>query len=384
MGSSVIKDRSDITRVLIYRLGSLGDTVVALPALHLVARTFPDATRLMLTNFPVHAKSPASATVLGDSKLIDGYISYPVATRNYRQLATLWWQIRRFRPQILVYLAASRGGRSLKRDILFFKSCGITRIVGLPFDNLAKPFHSPSLGMWEYESARLVRTLHELGECDIDDQRNWDLHLTAAEMNAADAALMPIDGRPLVVCGPGTKMQAKDWGEGNWRELLAKLSIALPDHALALVGAKEDFDVSHYAASGWRGPVVNLCGYLTPRETAAALRNADLFLGPDSGPMHLAAAVGVPCAIAFAARTAPGVWYPIGQRNRVVYHAVDCMGCNIETCTVQKKKCLTSITVDEMLTAALEAWNCGRKDQASQPAEICTSLRVGQDSSAAT
>lgn len=96
----MIKYGSDITRVLIYRLGSLGDTVVALPALHLVAQTFPNAKRLMLTNFPVHAKSPASAAVLGDSKLIDGYISYPVATRNYRQLARLWWQIRRFGPQV--------------------------------------------------------------------------------------------------------------------------------------------------------------------------------------------------------------------------------------------------------------------------------------------
>lgn len=363
----MITDRSDITRVLIYRLGSLGDTVVALPALHLVARTFPNAKRLMLTNFPVHAKSPASAAVLGDSKLIDGYISYPVATRNYRQLARLWWEIRRFRPQVLVYLAASRGGRTLKRDILFFKLCGIRRIIGLPLDNLAKPLHSPSLGMWERESARLLRTLVELGECDIDDQRNWDLHLTTAEMNAADVALKPIAGKPLVVCGPGTKMQAKDWGEENWRQLLAQLSVALPDHGLALVGAKEDTDISDYAAHEWRGPAVNLCGCLTPRETAAALRNAVLFLGPDSGPMHLAAAVGVPCAIAFAARTAPGIWYPIGQGNRVVYHQVDCMGCNLETCTLQKKKCLTSITVDEMLAAALEAWNCGRKDRASQP-----------------
>ena len=51
-----------------------------------------------------------------------------------------------------------------------------------------------------------------------------------------------------------------------------------------------------------RGAKVNLCGRLTPRETAAVLEHAEVFLGPDSGPMHLAASVGVPCVIAFSAQ----------------------------------------------------------------------------------
>ena len=66
-------------------------------------------------------------------------------------------------------------------------------------------------------------------------------------------------------------------------------------------------------------------------------------------------------------RTMPGIWYPAAQGNRVVYHRVDCMGCNFETCVEQKKKCLTSITVNEMLAAALKALSYGRKGQASQP-----------------
>jgi lipopolysaccharide heptosyltransferase III len=359
-------ERKDIKRLLIYRLGSLGDTVVALPALHLVARTFPGARRWMLTNLPVHSKAPASSAVLGESGLVDGYIGYPVGTRSFGQLVKLWWKIVTFRPQVLIYLAPARGNRAIKRDRVFFRACGIAEIIGLPVGDLAEPLYDPDRGLWEHESSRLLRTLSDLGYSSVEDNRNWDLRLTAAETNEADAALASVSGKPLVVCGPGTKMQAKDWGASNWRQLLEKLSLALPDHALAMVGAKEDWQVSEYVAALWRGPVVNLCGALTPRETAAALRSASLFLGPDSGPMHLASVAGVPCAIGFAARTMPGIWYPIGRRNRVIYHRVDCMGCNIETCIEQKKKCLTSITVDEMLTAALEAWSYGRKE--SQPA----------------
>jgi ADP-heptose:LPS heptosyltransferase len=66
--------------------------------------------------------------------------------------------------------------------------------------------------------------------------------------------------------------------------------------------------------------------------------------------MHLAAAVGTPCVALFAARNIPRVWYPFGPRHRILYHQVDCAGCSLETCIVEKKKCLLSITPDEVLT----------------------------------
>jgi ADP-heptose:LPS heptosyltransferase len=77
--------------------------------------------------------------------------------------------------------------------------------------------------------------------------------------------------------------------------------------------------------------------------------------------MHLAGACGVPCAIAFSARQNPGVWYPVGVHHRIVYHNVDCRNCLLETCIEKRKLCLTSITVDEMLTAAIEAWKNGQR-----------------------
>jgi hypothetical protein len=75
--------------VLIYRLGSLGDTVVALPCFHLIARCFPQAERVLLTNFPVHAKATATAAVLGDSGLVHGYMRYTVGTRRIGELLRL-------------------------------------------------------------------------------------------------------------------------------------------------------------------------------------------------------------------------------------------------------------------------------------------------------
>ena len=67
--------------------------------------------------------------------------------------------------------------------------------------------------------------------------------------------------------------------------------------------------------------------------------------------MHLAAAVGTPCVAIFAARNIPRVWFPYGEQHRVVYHEVDCMGCGLETCIVEGKKCILSITVAEVMVA---------------------------------
>jgi ADP-heptose:LPS heptosyltransferase len=67
--------------------------------------------------------------------------------------------------------------------------------------------------------------------------------------------------------------------------------------------------------------------------------------------MHLAACAGVPCVIAFSARGLPGVWYPAGQQHKILYRRVTCSGCNLESCVVEARRCLTSITVDDMATA---------------------------------
>ena len=345
----------EIKRVLIYRLGSLGDTVVALPALHLVARAFPAAERRMLTNFPVSVKAPAAAAVLGSNGLVHGYFRYSVATRSPAVLLKLWWQLLRWRPQVLVYLGPARGTEAARRDAGFFKVCGITRQVGVPLtEDMQAHRQNESDDSLEPEFQRLARNLAELGDARTDSAEAWDLRLTQEEHARAAKALAPVGERPVLAVSVGTKVQSKDWGRENWRALLGKLGERYGEYALALMGAPEESEASEYAAEGWRQAtgsdalVVNLCGKLTPRESAACFARAKLFLGHDSGPMHLAATVGTTCVAIFAARNIPRVWYPHGKHHRVVYHKVDCMGCGLETCIVQKKKCLTSISVDEV------------------------------------
>ena len=342
---------TSVKKVLIYRLGSLGDMVVALPCFHQIARAFPNAERRLLTNFPVHAKAPAAAEILGDSGLVHGYMRYTMATRRIGELLRLAWEIRRFRPDLMVYLMPVRPLKNVQRDRLFFWLSGVRRIAGLPGEEELKNRFYPATGLYESEASRLARAIVELGDAQPEDIANWDLRLNAAEREAAARALSPVSGRKLIVCGPGTKMPAKDWGQDNWRALLTRLHAEYPHHGLVLIGSGEESGIGDYSAQEWTGPKVNLCGRLAPRETAAVLEHAEVFLGPDSGPMHLAASVGVPCVIAFSARSLPGPWYPAGSQHRIVYHQTSCYGCQLEICIAEARRCLTSITVAEMAAA---------------------------------
>jgi heptosyltransferase-3 len=349
--TSKMETPADTRRVLIYRLGSLGDTLVALPALHLVARAFPRAERRMLTNVPVNVKAPPAAAILESTGLVDGYFRYAVGTRSLGELARLWWTLRRWRPDVLVYLGSARGVESAQRDERFFRLCGIRRLIGVPVsDEMQRNLWYEDEQVLEPEAARLTRNIAELGDGRLDNAESWDLHLTDAEKARADAALGPLADMSMIAVSVGTKVQSKDWGRDNWRALLGKVAALYPGYGLALSGAPEESEASEFAAALWNaGPVVNLCGKLTPRESAAAFRRARLFVGHDSGPMHLAAAVQAPCVAIFAARNKPRVWFPYGRQHRVVYHKIECWGCGLETCIVERKRCLTSITVDEVV-----------------------------------
>ena len=344
-----------VQRVLIYRLGSLGDTVVALPALRLVARVFPDAQRYALTNFSVNDKAAPMAHVLDGTGLIHGYLEYPIGVRDLGAVWALARRIRQLRPDVLVYLAAPRGRLKAWRDAVFFKFCGIRRIVGVPFAaDSQKPLKLDNQ-RYEYEGARLIRCIRALGNARLDDPGAFDLSLTGAEHLAAQRVMDTLGGHgPLLAISIGAKDDVKDWGDTNWLQLIDQLGIRLPGWSLVMIGAGIERDRSAKLMHHWAGDALNLCGTLTVRDSAALLSRARVYCGHDSGPTHLAAAVGTPCVAIFSSRNFPGEWFPYGSQHRVIYHSVVCQGCRLAICVERDKACIRSISVDEVVDAVMQ------------------------------
>jgi ADP-heptose:LPS heptosyltransferase len=167
----------------------------------------------------------------------------------------------------------------------------------------------------------------------------------------------------------GTKCEVKHWGADNWRQLTQRLS-ALPGlEQLFLVGSADEHQECEDIRCLWPRRAVNLCGQISARESAALMAAADLFVGHDSGPMHLAAAANAPLVAIFSSRAPKGMWFPLSARHRVHYTDIDCMGCGLERCVVRQKACINAISVDEVLESC---WSLleqvRRQEQIRQPA----------------
>jgi len=365
-----------VNRVLVFRLGSLGDHMVALPCYRLVRRAFPGAEVRLLTNVPVSGKAAAAEAVLDGSGLVDGYLTYVVGERGALSLAKLWWMIFRWRPDVMVYLAPVRGDQAVRRDAKFFRLCGIKRIVGVPLTEDLQRTRSEGfrdgVPWYEQEGLRLARCVAELGDARTDDQESWSPGLTPAEREEGFALTGEMSGAKYFAFSLGTKAQSNQWGVERWQELLAKVAREWPGHGLAIIGAPDEREVSETVAETWRavegaGPALNLCGLSKPRVSAAVVERAVLFFGHDSGPGHMAASVGTPVLGIFSARMKSGEWVPHGAHVRIVLHWVDCGACGLETCIVERKKCILSIGVEEAFLAAREhLWSMQMAEERSR------------------
>jgi ADP-heptose:LPS heptosyltransferase len=350
-------------RVLVYHTGSMGDNLVALPSFHLVRRTFSEARITALTNFPHEygsgsRKAVSLESLLNGTALVDEYLQYPYFVRDPRIILRLRREIRRRRFDCLVYLFPVAGyyrpPLKLLRDWLFFVSCGIVRQIGIPVrrrDRNLRPV--PGTDRHQREGERLVGCLRSLGQPNLAEDCWWDPHLTDAEDAEADALLGELGRRSrFLAISIGTRSDANDWTDPNWSSLLRILAPEYPDLGLVAIGSHDESDRMVRLLGEWQGPTLNLCGATRgPRIAGAVLRRATLFLGHDSGPMHLAAAVKTPCVAIFSAKNPPGEWFPRGENHRVLYHKTDCFGCRLMTCVDHKKKCIMSISVEEVQLA---------------------------------
>jgi ADP-heptose:LPS heptosyltransferase len=298
----------------------LGDTVVALPCFHRIARSFPNSRRVVVTDSPVSQKIVPVESVLRNSGLIDDVIYFPPPPRNFRDLFALRTRVRKTKATTLIYVADRKLHETL-RDLCFFYGCGIRRIIGAPLARDSRTLRRhPKTGHTEREAERLARCLASIGPIDLTDAEMWDLRLQPNELRAADDALASLGDRDFIVGNFACKVQNKHWGDDNWQALLRLMTKQYSHTALVLVGSADEFDRSAIVAAEWRGPVLNLCGQLATRESAAAMRHGLFFLGHDGGPMHLAAAVGIPCVAVFGPHNMPKWWHPMGPRHHVIHN----------------------------------------------------------------
>jgi heptosyltransferase III len=347
-------DAASLRRILIHRLGSIGDTMVALPALKLIARRFPDAERIVLTGAaPVNGAS--MATLLDGSGLAHGYIDYVPGERRIGALYRLARTIRALRADALIYLTEPKGRFATWRDVAFFHACGVKRIIGAPLSHDLRTHRPSSDGKTgESEAARLARCIAELGDARLDDPASWVPFISDDEDAEAARILSvwPADRR-FIALAVGARAPARDWGEDRWSALIDRLENERPDLGLMLFGGPSDRPRAERLAAGRRIPVLDRCDRSPAdlRVSLALLRRACLTVAANGGPMHMAAGLGVPVVAVFSAFYPPGVWAPAGNGHAVFLPQVSCVGCGPAVCARPGEACIRMTTADAVFAA---------------------------------
>ncbi|WP_406695439.1 glycosyltransferase family 9 protein [Singulisphaera sp. Ch08] len=157
---------------------------------------------------------------------------------------------------------------------------------------------------------------------------------------------------PLLAVHLGAGMAAKRWPAEHWQELLTRF---LDDGwRVILVGGSEDTRVAEGMV-----PHANLrdwTGRLTVPQTAAFLERADLFVGSDSGPAHLAACAGIASVILFSGTNRPGQWRPWSRRSLVLRHKVPCRPCHQKICPLADHPCMAGLLPERVYREAKRWW----------------------------
>jgi lipopolysaccharide heptosyltransferase II len=349
-------------KIVLIKACCIGDVIMTTPLLHVLRQNYPDATITYVTGS--WSKTIAEHNPNVDDIIDCGTVGIPgrYTFKAYLQLAR---QLRRHRFDLALVL-----DRSPMLTLLPWLA-GIPRRVGP--DSLGRGF---SLTDRVPVSASPDHLQHQ-AEIYLDLARALKLPIehphmlfvpTPAEQQGAHKLIQDSIGanavpKKLVTVfpgggsNPGMNLTAKRWPLERYRELVQRLVASL-DVRVLLIGASDDAPLNETLISELSIPhtdVLNLAGKTSFGESAALIQACTLFIGNDSSPMHLAAAVGTP-VIAIFGPTSPQEYgpYPLDDpRHIALWHNPKGRPCfflgKMQPCT--DCTCMQNVSVDEVWQA---------------------------------
>jgi heptosyltransferase-2 len=166
---------------------------------------------------------------------------------------------------------------------------------------------------------------------------------------------------PLLAVHLGAGTTAKRWPPQSWNILISRFLAS--GWRVIVVGAVEDVSLSAGLAPHDR--LRDWTGTMTVTQTTALLERADLFIGADSGPAHLAASAGTLSVILFSGTNQPRQWRPWSRHSLTLRHRVPCQPCHQKVCPLADHPCMTGLDPDRVYRGAMRWW--ARTHRAESP-----------------
>lgn len=323
------------SRVFVFLREHIGDVVNSTAALHCLRRCYPQAYLCVEVG-------ERTVEVLNGFPGIDEIWVRPTHQGLWGKLAFIR-RLRRERFDLAVILDDSAD------MVLHAWLAGIPNRFGVSrkrkFRRLYTAFvqHSTS----RHETLDHFRDLVEMLGCDTSDYRPH-LYPSPEDRQATETALRQAgwDGRtPLVGINPGASRQHRRW----FPERFAQVCDALAEdgYTSVVLGGCEDGSLVDEILRHCRNHPVVLTGKLNILQVAALMPRLRLLITADTGPMHLAAAMGTR-VVALYGVSDPAYTGPFGAGHVIIRHSEPCIGCTTERC-VHDRECMNRISVQEVL-----------------------------------
>lgn len=341
----------NIKKVLIYRIGNLGDTVCAMPALVAIRQRFPEAWVGLLTNKEMTG-NPDPEEILKLSDIFDEIITYkPGRIHELGYLWNLTKKLRALRIDLLVYLSISKSTyHRLFRDWFFFRVAGCRSLIGFKFPRPIRYDRSTgiSVPVFLQEVDRLMSLLTPLGvNPAIIDFRLPIKENDKQTINSIWNHYQFKDKKPIVAICPGGKFPSKLWPVNRFIEVISILREQF-DAQILLIGGSGEKKLSGEIIEKVGHSVVNLIEKTNYMESAEAISRCHLLISNDCGAAHLSAAVGTPVVGIYSSRDYPGAWHPWGNIHTILRNdSLSCRFCFKTEC--ETMQCLNSITVEQVI-----------------------------------
>jgi len=328
-------------RILVVKLDHLGDVLLATPVFSNLSRAYPDAE--------LHALTGAwSRVVLEKHPDVNKVLEYnsPAFCRtglptSLKQTFQLYRALRHQKYDLMVEL------RNDWRIICF----SLLRVAPKRIDRATLQVAN-KLGFARFtgihETTRNLDVLNKAGiptpiktttfSITTEDKKWASNFLTAHQIDQK---------RPLIAIHPGSPIPLKRWMPERYAEL-ADWLIARKQAKILFVGVADEMPIITKIQQLMRAESINIAGKTTLTQLASILHISNVFIGNDSGPMHLAAAVGTP-TIGLYGPGDPTRFRPVGIKCQIIQRKQDCPPCAGTTCRFGKDGCMAKIQVIDVI-----------------------------------
>jgi ADP-heptose:LPS heptosyltransferase len=334
-----------VSSILVVSTTGLGDTLLSTPAIHAVRLTFPQAK--ITGHF--HKKY---IELFKDHPDLDQVIPY-YGTFN-RRYKCFFSTIKAFHQEKfdLVFIFHGNDPQAIPMAYL----CGALVILRRPSIGKFAFLLSNPQGEIDYFSEHAIigrLKTAQLAGCSVDDPR---MILSSKAINFDELKIfykeigLPADS-PKVAFQVGASYDYKCWPENHFVELGKKLLQKDPKLSILILGNKKEKRLCNRIVKGIDSPqVFNLAGKLSVVMIASFIQDIDLLVTNDTGPLHIAIALGTK-TVSFFGPTSPELFGPLQDldRHTVFYQKPDCEPCLLKKC--HDPHCLSGISVDAVMSA---------------------------------